>query len=720
MGYARHIGRVGALAVTLGVGAAIANSPGIAYAGPSDPSATGDSPSVATSPSTKKSPTTKKSPPTNETPVDKGAASADGDDADPPASDRKSLRSVLRSAAESIRDRGTGTTGASRDDDTPGKGEPPAQEEDETQDLVSGNLVGRKASTANTSRLAHTRSLADTLGDVKAAVNASTQRGEKTIRRLGTPGPTDTATTYSIATAPIDTARTAVTRFSEASALTPQPASRPRTSIVPIFTDALGSVLQPLVSPGTGSPPLQLPTLAALLAAVRDEVERILVPRPTQVAYPPTASQPVDNRDLPAATDQHVLVIAIDGTNMSKVLADDGTPNTNFIKLMNTSTTSAPSIVGHTTVSNPSWTAILTGAWDNKTGVINNVYTPWTYDKWPTVFTQLETDDPTIRTKAIADWDVIGAIAASGVGADEVVYISQKPDDPDWSKTDAAVTDETVKTILDTEDKEYGDVPNFMVTYLVQVDEAGHMYGGDSPQYDAAIQRTDFNLGAIVAAVEAREQATGEDWTVIVVTDHGHQPQQGFGHGFQSPRETETFVIVDGPQFESIDDDCEPDCGRFNPNYEIVDVTPTVLSLFGAQPDRRSDGVPLQSLNGSSSDPLTQAALHEALEAQIASNDYPNIVVNAALSLRTIVAFLPYFVHGAGLPAPLGDILYVATNVPAQVVAFLTGIHGASIFPLLPPPPAITFIPDEATSIDAAFRMDCGVGSLAAAACIAS
>ena len=32
MGYARHIGRVGALAVTLGVGAAIANTPGIAYA----------------------------------------------------------------------------------------------------------------------------------------------------------------------------------------------------------------------------------------------------------------------------------------------------------------------------------------------------------------------------------------------------------------------------------------------------------------------------------------------------------------------------------------------------------------------------------------------------------------------------------------------------------------------------------------------------------------
>ena len=76
MGYARHIGRVGALAVTLGVGAAIANSPGIAYAGPSNSSATGDSSSTTTSSSTKKSPST------STTSADKGAASADGDDAD--------------------------------------------------------------------------------------------------------------------------------------------------------------------------------------------------------------------------------------------------------------------------------------------------------------------------------------------------------------------------------------------------------------------------------------------------------------------------------------------------------------------------------------------------------------------------------------------------------------------------------------------------------------
>jgi hypothetical protein len=409
-------------------------------------------------------------------------------------------------------------------------------------------------------------------------------------------------------------------------------------------------------------------------------------------------------------------VIAIDGTNMSKVIEGD---NENFDELMSESTVSAPSIVGHTTVSNPSWTAVLTGAWNEKTGVINNVYTPTTYDRWPTVFTRLEEHNPDIETKAIADWDVIGAIAASGTGADEVVYISQVADDPNWAKTDRAVTDATVETL------EEDAAPNFMVTYLVQVDENGHMYGGDSPEYAAAVERTDENLGLILDAVAEREKpcqggnttACGEDWTIIVVTDHGHQPQPGFGHGFQSPRETETFVIANGPQFDT--ENCGTTCARFNPNYEIVDVTPTVLSLFGAPQDPRSDGVPLQSLNGSSSILLNQAQLEDALEAQIASNDYPNIIVNVALSLRTIVGFLPYVVHSAELPAPLGDILYVATNVPAQVVAFGTGVYGVRLFPILPPPPAITFIPDGATSIDTFLRMDCGGDSLSPAGCVA-
>jgi hypothetical protein len=177
---------------------------------------------------------------------------------------------------------------------------------------------------------------------------------------------------------------------------------------------------------------------------------------------------------------------------------------------------------------------------------------------------------------------------------------------------------------------------------------------------------------------------------VIMVTDHGHQPQQGFGHGFQSPRETSTFVIADGPDFAD---------GQINLGYQIVDVTPTVLSLFGGQSTVGGDGVPLTSLGSSQVDP---ADLHQALEDLIDKNGWPDPVTTVALGLRTIFASIPYFIDGFVTDAtaqlqsianqgivvisPLaslaivpvqfvGDSVVGVTTLIAQIVAQLTGVN---------------------------------------------
>jgi Type I phosphodiesterase / nucleotide pyrophosphatase len=732
MGYAKHIGRVGALAVTLGVGVAMATTPGIAYADSSGSSSQSvDSPS--TSSSSTSSSTTAGSSTTTSTGAS-GVNGADGDDADMSAAD---LNEPSSSAGDDTGDPGEDaeedgdaeeqtseedTDTPPRDEDTPPRDEdappsddtPPtdeslAQDDNPAQGLESGEPADQQESNRSASAIGST--LPDASGDVESFVAAggqSTGSDDEQSQNF-TSARLAEASAESVAAPSPEASTTTVTTFAAVSAPA-ELAEQPPTLVsvvTEVVTNLVAAVLQPMLSWATTSP-IQIPILSAMLAAVRNEMERNLFGRTAPVTAQHTISQLVD----PA--DQHVLVIGIDGTNLSRVLADD--TNENFFELVNTSTNSAPSIVGHTTVSNPSWTAILTGAWDNKTGVINNVFTPWTYDKWPTVFNQLESFDSDIETKAIADWDVIAAIAAAGsVGADEVVPISQIPGDTNWSATDAAVTAETVKTIEGTEEG-YDDVPNFLFTYLVQVDENGHMFGGASEEYKQTIQRTDDNLGAILDAVAAREAATCaanacEDWTVIVVTDHGHQPQIGFGHGFQSPDETETFVIVDGPAFGD---------GFINTEYEIVDVTPTVLSLFGAPQGSNFDGVPLTSLSGSDVGPLDQDALHDALRAQLAMNTYPDPITNLALSLRTIFAFIPFYVYDAGLPSPIGDILYVATNIPAQIVAFLTGVQGASIFPVLPPPPPSTFIHDQETTSALLINQDCGDGRLAAAGCIAS
>jgi hypothetical protein len=678
MGYAKHIGRVGALAVTLGVGVAMATTPGIAFASPSDASSTGDSTSTSadTSSTTNK---TSSTPKTDKT-------STDSDDADSPAPDVKSASEPANESATAPDEEPP----AEPDEETPAL----TKDDNESEKLATDEPVKHKTSKPSPST--HINTVVDVAGEADSSIATTTKLSEQKPPTLSFAAKDENTPTAR--TAVITTAATTFTTFSTPVApVVPQP----RPTLVSVVTDFVAAVLNPLLNWGAGSP-IQLPVLWGMLSAVRDELERALFRRTTPVASQPTVSALVD------PTTQHVLVVGIDGTNLSRVMADP--TNENFFELMNTSTNSAPSIVGHTTISNPSWTAILTGAWDNKTGVINNVFTPWTYDKWPTVFNQLEAFDPDIETKSISDWDVIAADTAAGSApADEVVYFSQIPGDTNWSLTDAAVTAEAVKSIQGTAEG-YEDVPNFLFTYLVQVDENGHQFGGASQQYKEAIQRTDDNLGAILDAVAAREGATGEDWTVIVVTDHGHQPQKGFGHGFQTPDETATFVIADGPDFGN---------GYINTDYEIVDVTPTVLSLFGAPQGTNLDGVPLQSL-GPGIDPGDQEDLHNALKAQLASNHSPDFFTNAALSARTIFATIPYLVYNAGLPAPISTVLYVATNVPAQIVAFLTGVHGASIFPLLPPPPPSSVIPEQDSTTVLVLRHDCGDGSTLAAACIAS
>jgi hypothetical protein len=720
MGYARYIGRVGALAVTLGVGAAMASGPGVAYAEPSSSmSSTSDSSTTGKSSSTtgKSSSTTGK--------ASSGTASSGSDAASQDGPDGKGVSSSDPTPPSGATDRSTASTDDDGDDgEGTAKGDgaeeqnngggdeetPPAEGDEDTsskdavpaQDDVS---VQKSASIDSAKEQVSNRHAVSALaphasGDVEPSVTAvagqsSPSRGSqmRTTRAAAYP-PAQGFSANASAVAVTTAATTSTTSFAAAASAPAAPQQRP--TLVSVVSDLVAAVLRPLMSPGPWSP-IQPTLLLGVLSAVRNEIERALFRRTAPVASQYTVAQlDATPNSVPADPTPNVLVIGVDGTNLSRILADDR--NQNFFDLMEDSTTAASSIVGHTTISNPSWTAMLTGVWGERTGVINNVFTPWTYDKWPTVFNQLEAHNSDIQTTTIADWNVINAISGAGsIPVDENIYIPQIQGDTDWSKTDDAVGDATVDAIENTPE----GVPSFLFSYFVGVDENGHMHGGASPQYADAIVNVDENLGDILAAVQAWETAHPEEgeWTIIAVTDHGHQPQVGFGHGFQTPDETATFVIASGPDFND---------GFVNPDYEIVDTTPTVLTLFGALPPANSDGVSLTTL-GPGEEPVD---LHQALEEMIAMNHSPDIVTDVALSLRTIFATIPYYVYnftsGGTLPIPiLGDVLYVATNIPAQIVAWLTGVTGASIFPLLPPGPPSWPGQDEATEPDTAI-LACG------------
>ena len=646
MNHAKYIGRVGGLAVALGVGLAVASAPGIAAADTADSSRdssntsqAGDSGGAASS--------------------EAGGAASSG--AGGAASSDRTADATTQQEESAASANGGQDSGLGADDDADSDGDSDLGDE-----------------------------LADELADdLDEAEEGAADVGEGTD--LADPQVTDAGADEDTATDDSDDVVVASGYATQAPAESPAQA-------------ADVAIEQPAPQPAPEAPaPAVLPMALATLAGAREESERAAL-RSSAVA-PPVI-------ELLADPSPNVLVIGVDGTNLSRVLAD--LANTNFFGLIQDGTTAPASIAGHTTISNPSWTSILTGAWGEKTGVINNVFTPWTYDNWPTVFTQLEAFNSAIQTTSIANWNVISAIAGAGANpADEIIDIGQIAGDTDWLLTDDAVGDATELAIMAADPM----VPNFVFSYFVGVDENGHMYGGASPQYAAAIRNVDRNLGEILQAVDAWEALTGEQWTILVVTDHGHQPQQGFGHGFQSPDETSTFVIAENPNLFA--------AGAINLKYQIVDVTPTVMTLFGGIPSTDSDGVSLTTLGSSDVFPVNDdEALRGALQDAIAMYGYPDIGTNIALGVRTIAATVPYIVYGltesltAGLQqivdqeifliSPLaalaivpvrliGNLTYVVTNVVAQIVARLTGVTGASIFPLWPPaPPSVESPPETA------------------------
>lgn len=478
----------------------------------------------------------------------------------------------------------------------------------------------------------------------------------------------------------------------------PQPITAPAEEAAPLAaqpsTPAPAVRIAPTPAPAPVRAPVLpllplLPTVPASAAAV-GSWSATGRSRGAVVAFPAAATQSslLVGAAEAAPTNQHVLVIGVDGTNLSAILADAA--NTNFFRLMSTGTSAASTMVGHTTISNPSWTGILTGVWSETAGVTNNVYTPWTYDTWPTIFNQLEAYDPTIFTSTIANWANIAQIAGSGsLPADYIRYF--EPVNNDFISSDNDVAAESINVIRNTA----AGTPSFQFTYFVGVDDTGHEFDAGSPQYANALRNVDQNIGKILDEIDLWEaENPGEEWTVIVTTDHGQVPwptiklgSEMRAHGFQTPWETTTFVIANGPGFEA---------GAINNTYSNIDITPTISALFGLAPEPYSAGKPLMERASNDYQPLVPGidSIKQALTDAINMYGYPDIQTNVSLMIRTIAATIPYAIYtafdGLATSVPeflempvryLGAFIYQMFNIPAQIIVRLTGVTGNDIIP---------------------------------------
>jgi predicted AlkP superfamily pyrophosphatase or phosphodiesterase len=79
-----------------------------------------------------------------------------------------------------------------------------------------------------------------------------------------------------------------------------------------------------------------------------------------------------------------------------------------------------------------------------------------------------------------------------------------------------------VQQVVSWLDLPAADRPTFISLYFEDVDTAGHDYGPNSPQLDAALQRVDQALGQLLAAL--RNRGIEDRVNLVVVSDHGMAP----------------------------------------------------------------------------------------------------------------------------------------------------------------------------------------------------
>jgi predicted AlkP superfamily pyrophosphatase or phosphodiesterase len=268
----------------------------------------------------------------------------------------------------------------------------------------------------------------------------------------------------------------------------------------------------------------------------------------------------------PAPRVKKVLVIGIDGVRVD-ILAEAATPVMDSLIAAGTFTSSARNVLP--TVSGPNWSSMMTGAIPDRHGVHSNNFSNNAYDEFPDFLTRLERIDRAFETIAIVDWPPLGSTAAGGplFGDSVDSRILVNGDELDYEVADSFVTHEAIRA-LETQD------PHAMMVYLGNVDVVGHEHGSLSPEYRASIETADAQVGAILVALRARPTYIGEDWLLLMSTDHGRRDDGG--HGGESELERTIFYLASGPSATAI----EPDAAA-----TLLDVATTALVHLGVAID---------------------------------------------------------------------------------------------------------------------------------------
>ncbi|MEI8073977.1 MAG: alkaline phosphatase family protein [Bacteroidota bacterium] len=229
------------------------------------------------------------------------------------------------------------------------------------------------------------------------------------------------------------------------------------------------------------------------------------------------------------------------------------------------------------TISAPGYNNLLTGVWADKHNVFNNDIKAPNYHYW-SIFRYLKNQQPSLKTAVFSSW-IDNRTKLVGEGLPET----------GGYKVDYAFDGYELDTLRFPHDKkgEYlhqidlqvvhkadsvirKSAPDLSWIYLEYTDEVGHIYGNGAIM-DQAVNYLDEQMGSIYSAIEYRKKNFGEDWLLVITTDHGRDAKNGMNHGGQSDRERTTWLVTNYPKLNEY-------FKQFNP--AIVDILPSITSFM--------------------------------------------------------------------------------------------------------------------------------------------
>ena len=280
-------------------------------------------------------------------------------------------------------------------------------------------------------------------------------------------------------------------------------------------------------------------------------------------------SDPLERNDSPFGN-KRLLLIGIDGCRVDSLLAAD-TPNLDLLAANGAASFFTQASTGQSTVSGPGWSTILTGVWANKHFVFNNNFSSANYQDYPHIFTRIRQAQPNALLSSIVNWAPINTAIINNTDF-ELTGLS-----------DEQVGEQAACHILEKS-------PDLLFLHFDELDGAGHG-GGYHPQnldYLATLSRIDGYIGHVLEAVDQRIEIFGENWLVIVTSDHGGTP--GGSHGGQTPEEVRVPLFIYGQSA------IQRPISR--PNPFNTDIVPTAMAFLGIEvdPDWGLDGRTLPAL----------------------------------------------------------------------------------------------------------------------------